>query len=1053
MIKTTKKKNGRKKTVRKIVLTAMAVVTLMSTLTAAAAGAHDGRLTDRVAHSDLKFSEYEYARMDKADFDAIIEGLDELVQDEANADAVLDVIIGMEDYYNELSRCYSIAHIHSDLVADDKYWDDEVMFWDELGTDVGDGIMMAYKTIAVSPCADVLHERVDDEEEWQDILDYEEMTQEQKDLVAKETELSLQYDILYNKEYSTKLNGRIYTEAELDEAYADGTVDRDQYYAGTADLLKQANEERGQLYLDLVKIRTELARSHGYDNYADYAYEKIYDRDYGTAELKAYRDAVKNYLVPLQDELIYELYGTHYDEVQNMFEKEMGEEECLETLREYLPKISNDLIPALDYMEEHELYDISIDSAKAPGGYTCSICGYNAPFLYNCADGSIMDMETLIHEYGHYNQMYHMTEDSWYYDKTDLDIAEIHSQGLELLFMDYAGDIYGEFSEAVKLYTIFNLTYAAVEGVKEDAFQYAVYSDADNMTLDKLNQLYFQYCTEYTGRYGSMFSDSISLANQGYLPSGVAYEWVQIPHTFQSPMYYISYSTSVAAVFELFDVILDDRDEGIETYLALVDAEFQEGFQDTLDKVGLNNPIAEPRFDLYADDIRYYVGLADERTVVNNYEAHQPTTYWGEAAGGSETAQPADGDEHEEVIPGEDAVEDGEETEDTEDTAQSENEAKDRRAAAGVLAVVLFSAAGIGVVVLIVILAKNSRKGRAGQINTNGQGNPATGRMPVRQSAYMQQNPYVQQAGQTNPYAQQGSQINPYAQQGGQINPYTQSSQPLPGSQQGAFGQPLPGSQQGAFGQPLPGSQQGAFGQPLSGSQQGAFGQPLPGSHQNSFGQPQPMNRQNGSGQAQPGGGQNAFGQVQQPINPYAQQSAASINPYAQNVQINPYAQQPISPYAQKTAPNPYLQNLQAMQQAQADVSMTAGQSGTADPAAESTAGAVSTPVMGNAAGAASAPTGYTVQPVAAADPYSEEARKAVITAENERMQALRQDPKAYGAYLREMAQRIPQEEKEKILELIRADDKLQAIKLCREQSGAGLADAKTMVDEYLKYL
>ncbi len=974
---------------KKVLMTGTAITMMLSSMTAAAAGEHDGRLTDRAEHTDKNFEDYEYDRMDVAEFDAIIEGLDELVADTANADKVLDVIVAMEDYYCEAGRNYSIAHIHSDLVADDQFWDDEVMFWDELTTDIGDKIMTSYNVIATSPNADVLHERVDDEDDWQDILDYQVMTQEQKDLSAKETELSLQYDILYNKEYTTKVNGKDYTEEELDDLVADGTLDHDGYQTAYADLLTQMNKERAELYLQLVDVRTQLARSYGYDNFADYAYEKRYGRDYTTDELKEYREQVKNYIVPLQDELMMELYGSHYSEFLKMFDQEMSEQDCLDTLRKYLPEISSDLLVSLDYMEEHNLYDLSIDDAKAPGGYTISIGGYNAPFIYNCADGSIQDMETLIHEFGHYNQMYYMTPDSWYYDEGNLDLAEIHSQGLELLFMDFADDIYGDYAEVMKLYTLFNLTYATVEGCKEDAFQYEVYTNADGLTVDKLNEIYYNCCIEYSDRFGAMLNESISMAQSGYLPQGISYDWVQIPHTFQSPMYYISYSVSAAAVFELFDVILDDRDEGIDTYLALVDAEYQQSFQETMDTVGLNNPIANPRFDLYADDIRYAVGLEDERTVVNDYDAHQPTTYWGETGTAVSAPEDEQGGTEEVAEPEATPADDDADDPDTDDAGTDrDKERDDRSKIAAILAVAMF---GVAAIVIIIVAVKVSKEKKAQQ-------NAQMNRMPNTPNPYMNQNrapgqnmqsgmgagPYVQQGG-IAPNAQQP--INPYMQQnaannGGimsnganvsqPINPYMQNPQPIQPAAQSA---------------------------PVSSAENANISSA------------------------------NIMENSNTPINPYT--SGTAINPYAQQqVQINPYAQQ---------APNPYLQNLQAMQQQNQTVQQgmqAQNQAMQQDLQAQSQA---AQQVQANAVNAQV----YAAQDMAntAAAGLAGAAPMADI------------DLPVPEEELRQVVAQIPADRKEGILAMIREGKKLEAIKECRELTGTGLIQAKTIVEQFERFL
>ncbi|MCR5210884.1 MAG: hypothetical protein K6C99_11790 [Lachnospiraceae bacterium] len=570
-------------------------------------GSHDGVLKDRVKHSDLKFGEYEYKRLSQADFETIVDGLEDLASDSKNEDAVMDVITEMEDYYNELACNYSLANLYSNLYADDDQYDEEVEFYSDLLTNVSDLLMQNYQIVALSPCADRLEEHIDDADDWQDILDYEVMSEEEKDLKARETRLELDYDDLSLKEYTTDINGTTYNEDELEEAIEDGSIEVMDYLNGLSDITTQKNEEKAELYLELVDIRTQIAKLNGYDNYVDYAYKEIYDRDYTYDDLSDYRQSVVDNMVPLGQELREMMTEDMSEEYSAMISAEMTEEECLDKLSAHLPDISEDFMLSYNYMIDHDLIDISQSDSKAPGGFTTSITGYNAPFLYNCADGSISDMQTLIHEFGHYNEMYYQSEDTWYYDNTNLDLAEIHSQGMEMLFMDYADDIYGDNAEIMKLYNQFSMTYSAVQGVKEDEFQYLVYSDPDNLTVSDLNQLYYDVCEKY-GDLENYNSYYIALYGAG-IPEGEILEWTEIPHTFQSPEYYISYSVSVAAVYELYDHILNDRDEGIDIYMALVDAEFQDDFQETLENVGLNNPIETPRFDLYADDVRYSLGL------------------------------------------------------------------------------------------------------------------------------------------------------------------------------------------------------------------------------------------------------------------------------------------------------------------------------------------------------------------------------------------------------------------------------------------------------------
>lgn len=595
----------RMKFMKGVALGCAAAVAMPALFTSAAV---NDKLTDRVTHTDLNFEDLTYEIMKEEDFDAIVEGLEDLTADEDNADEVLAVIIGMEDYINQLTGYYSLCSVYDSLHVDDSSYDDDIKTLDELYTNVIDKVWINYRIIAESPCSDVLKNRIDDDDEWQDILDYEAMTQTQKDLNAQETDLVLQFDELYNADYTANIDGVDYTADELDEAYSNGTITFNQYLQGVADTLTARNEALGNLYIELVLVRNQIAAEEGYDNYAEYRYAEAYDRDYTPDEIEDYRTNVKDYMVPLQSELYDLLYDGDEDYI-SMLNAAMTEEECLTNLETYLPEISEDLLVSYQYMIDHNMYDISVDDNKEPGAYTTSFQYYNAPFLFNCADGTISDMQTLIHEFGHYNEFYYASEDEWYYGSTNLDLAEIHSQGMELLFTEYAEDIYGDNAAAMEIYNLFSSTYSMVQGCKEDEFQQKVYAlDDDEVTLDKLNELYYEVCDAY----GDLdWHNSYYLGIYGLLAEDQATEWVEIPHTFKSPLYYISYSTSQAAVEELREAVMEDREEGITTYLDLVNLGFEGDFRETLVDAGLNDPIENPNCEAYAENIRVLVGLSD----------------------------------------------------------------------------------------------------------------------------------------------------------------------------------------------------------------------------------------------------------------------------------------------------------------------------------------------------------------------------------------------------------------------------------------------------------
>ncbi len=684
--------------------------------------ANGGELTDEVDHTESNFEDLTYFDdVTDEEFEDLITRLEAAVTDMANADEVDALIDEMEDMARRMMANDVIANVYATLDAENQEYDDLVTHYEELAIDLNDKIQQTYRMIAESACSEVLHARIEDEEEWQDILEYEPMTEEQKELSNRETELSLKYDELYIADYTVNINGVDYDMDTISVAYEAGEITVEEYFTGFADILDQRNQALGALYLELVDVRTQLAQSYGYDNYADYAYEEIYDRDYTPEELEEYRQQVIEYMVPLEHDLYDMLMGdTTYD---SMWEAEMSEQDCLDNLEKYLPEISDDMLISYKYMVEHGMCDLSVDEQKAPGGYTTQIYVYNAPFMFNCADGTISDMGTLIHEFGHYNQMYFASEDEWLYSYNNLDVAEIHSQGLELLFLDHSEDIYGENAYAVQLYTLMNMAYACVEGVKEDAFQYEVYSNPEGLTIEKLNEIYYDCCEEY----GALdFSNSYYLGMYGFMDSDQITEWVEIPHTFQSPMYYISYSVSMAAVEELWDVILDDREEGIGVYLDLVEKGLVDSYSDVLEDTGLNNPIENPRFEVYANNIRYYLGLQESRDPAE------------EADSGDVVQEP---EEEDKTDTAEDDRDDDEREPDRdreEDDDRDRDKEEDSNTALIIILVVGVVALVIIIVVIIVLVSSDKKAKKQAAIQTGPQTQPTPSNIPPLQNTMPQ---------------------------------------------------------------------------------------------------------------------------------------------------------------------------------------------------------------------------------------------------------------------------------------------------------------------------
>ena len=90
------------------------------------------------------------------------------------------------------------------------------------------------------------------------------------------------------------------------------------------------------------------------------------------------------------------------------------------------------------------------------------------------------------------------------------------------------------------------------------------------------------------------------------------YYWVMIPHTFESPMYYISYGTSALAAMDILAMSVEDRDAAIDCYMHLTTYHGDEGFREVLDDVGLPDIFEDGVIEDISIAVADYAGYGPE---------------------------------------------------------------------------------------------------------------------------------------------------------------------------------------------------------------------------------------------------------------------------------------------------------------------------------------------------------------------------------------------------------------------------------------------------------
>lgn len=575
---------------KKKLLSLLLAFTLLLAMSPSALAAESGVrethfFTDRT-HTDLNYDEIEYVHIELQAILDQIKSVRALLSSKANAKKAADGFTAVTEQLLELGTMDTLTYIRHSRDVMDQDAADELAYVESVYTEAADAYSQLLKDALRSPCAGVFRADLT-EDDIAYYLEYTAMTKEQLDMLQKERDLETKYEQAAAG-ITVEFDGEEWTEDSAYFAYSSGGLDADGYEAIAQAYVEKQNEVLGAIYLELVDLRTRFAESCGYDNYADYAYAEVYDRDYTPEDIRSFHKAVKDGgFFAISDELYILAFsspdlGVYYGDYAN--------EETLDMLEGYMGRMSSELAEAYGYMHSHGFYDIEEAEHKDGSAYTTVLSSYGAPFFFSTPTGFFADFMRIVHEFGHYNENY------WCYDVysgsgKSIDLAEVHSQGLELLFTHWYEDIFGESAQFAEDVLMMYLIQSICNGALYDELQQYVYT-ADNVTLEQINRKYRQLC----GEYGMVSGDD---------PREALYDWVQVSHTFTSPCYYISYAVSAAGAFDFWlNARKGDYFGAVDDYLRFTSLPGSTSFQESFSALKMDDPLSPEYLSELAQALR-----------------------------------------------------------------------------------------------------------------------------------------------------------------------------------------------------------------------------------------------------------------------------------------------------------------------------------------------------------------------------------------------------------------------------------------------------------------
>ncbi|MDR3460575.1 MAG: M3 family oligoendopeptidase [Verrucomicrobiae bacterium] len=323
-----------------------------------------------------------------------------------------------------------------------------------------------------------------------------------------------------------------------------------------------------EIFDELVKLRVQIAKNAGFENYLDYIFRSKNRFDYTPADCIRFHDAIASEIVPAVREI----------------QAERRRQLKLETLRPWdlavdphnrpplkpftdvaemvgrTQNIFNHLDPELaggfQQMQDMKLLDLDNRKGKAPGGYQSTLSEARVPFIFMNAVGLQRDVETILHEAGHaFHAQATRDEDLYPYRNSPIEFCEVASMAMELLGNEFIEEFYPatEANRARKTHLEGIISFFPWMAVV-DAFQHWIYQHPGHTRAER-KAAYLHLLDRFGG----------DVDYSGY-EAARASSWQKQLHIFLYPFYYVEYGIAQLGALHVWANSKRDKAKALNDY-------------------------------------------------------------------------------------------------------------------------------------------------------------------------------------------------------------------------------------------------------------------------------------------------------------------------------------------------------------------------------------------------------------------------------------------------------------------------------------------------------
>lgn len=555
----------------------MSVLLILTTLT--------GCQQEARTPTDQNFSQVEYQRPDGESVVQLIGKAQQQAQDDLLPLGLLHSLrkIGdaTEDYYSMMT----IAQIRNYADVNDTFYSAEMEYLDTWDARIQSEYNQLFKMIQQSRFQSMTKEIYGSSGAEDMQMSAQSSSKEILSLQEQEKKLEAQYYYEYAQATVTTPEGEVLfssLEPQGQTAYYSQFIDR-------------YNQTLGELYLELVSLRDQMAQLLGYDSYTEVADLNMHRSSYTREQIQQFRELLKQTLVPVYGGYLEDFYRRAENQTSAGYVYLMGEpsptpqgdwKDTLERFSQVFSKMALETGECYEYLLSHGFIDAQPSQTKANVTFSTLIYSLNTPFLFANMDGSENDVYSISHEFGHCFAIWEQLKRGSRSEGRSMDVCEIHSQAMQMMTLPYYEAFYGEDADVARRYDVFTIVSGILTAALNDEFQEQIYRQPQ-MTVEQLNELYLELALEYGLVVESPYSD-LQTFSKG---------WFTTNQYFDTPFYAIDYSLSGCVALEFLQRSMEDSQGALDTYLVLVRQDAGYDFLTVLEKTGLQSPFSEEQLD------------------------------------------------------------------------------------------------------------------------------------------------------------------------------------------------------------------------------------------------------------------------------------------------------------------------------------------------------------------------------------------------------------------------------------------------------------------------